>query len=52
MIVVGHGGVGTLLYCHLARLGIDRGHDQPRQGNYWSYDRRSGRVLHPWRPID
>lgn len=51
VLVVGHGGVGTLLYCQLAGLAIDRRHDQPDQGNYWSYDRTVGRVLHPWRPI-
>ncbi len=52
VLVVGHGGVGTLLYCHLAGLAIDRRHDQPNQGNYWSYDRIAGSVLHSWRPID
>lgn len=52
VVAVGHGGVGTLLYCHLAGLEIDRRHDQPNQGNYWSYDRASGQVLHPWQSID
>lgn len=51
-IVVGHGGVGTLLFCHLAGLTIDRTHDQPGQGHYWTFDRRAGRVLHGWLPID
>ena len=50
--VVGHGGVGTLWYCHLAGLAIDRRHDQPGQGHYYTIDRPAGRVLHSWRPID
>lgn len=52
LVVVGHGGVGTLLYCHLAGLAIDRRHDQRGQGHYWTYDRSSGDVLHPWVPVD
>lgn len=52
VLVVGHGGVGTLLYCQVAGLTIDRRHDQPGQGHYWSYDRESAIALHPWCPID
>jgi len=50
--VVGHGGVGTFWYCHLAGLAIDRAHDQPGQGHYFTVDRATRRVLHPWRAID
>jgi broad specificity phosphatase PhoE len=50
--VIGHGGVGTLWYCHLAGLPIDRRHDQPSQGHYFSVELASGRPLHGWRPID
>lgn len=50
--VAGHGGVGTLLWCHLAGLAIDRRHDQPGQGHYWTWDRTAGVAVHPWRPID
>ncbi|MEM8924231.1 MAG: histidine phosphatase family protein [Actinomycetota bacterium] len=50
--VIGHGGVGTLLYCHLAGEDIDRRHDQPGQGHYWTYDRSSGTMAHGWRSID
>ncbi len=49
--IVGHGGVGTLLLCHLAGLPIAREHDQPSQGHFWRYDTETGRVLHRWRPI-
>ena len=50
--VVGHGGVGTLWWCHLAGLAIDRRHDQPGQGHHWALDLTTGRPIHPWRPID
>ena len=50
--VVGHGGVGTLLWCHLAGVSIDRRHDQPGQGHHWAFDRSEQRVLHGWRPLD
>ena len=51
-VVVGHGGVGTLWYCHLAGLPISRAHDQPGQGHYLTVDASTRRVLHHWRPID
>ena len=50
--VVGHGGVGTLWYCHLAGLEIDRRWDQPGQGHYFSVSRATGRPLHHWRPFE
>lgn len=50
--VIGHGGVGTLWYCHLAGIPIDRRHDQPGQGHYYEVDLTTGAVVHPWRPID
>ena len=49
-IVVGHGGVGTLWYCHLTGIPISRSHDQPCQGSYFSVALGSRRVLHPWVP--
>lgn len=51
-LIVGHGGVGTLWYCCLAQVPIDRRHDQPGQGHYYTIDRTTRRPLHPWRPID
>lgn len=51
-LVVGHGGVGTLLLCHLAGLPIEQRHDQPTQGHYWTLDQATGRVEHRWRAID
>lgn len=51
-VVVGHGGVGTLLLCHLGSLAIDQRHDQPGQGHYWAYDIAAGSVIHRWRAVD
>jgi broad specificity phosphatase PhoE len=49
----GHGGVGTLLFCALAGLPIQRLHDQPPGGgNVFAFDRASRAVLHPWRALE
>ena len=53
--IVGHGGTGTLLYCHLAEVPISRQHEQPptNGGNWFAFDRASGRLLHRgWQSID
>lgn len=50
--VVGHGGVGTLLWSHLAGRPIAQADDQPHQGHYWTFDRSTGVMLHRWWPID
>jgi broad specificity phosphatase PhoE len=55
LAIVGHGGTGTLLYCHLAGLPIDRLYDQPATngGNWFAFDRASRKLLHDgWRSID
>jgi len=46
--VVGHGGVGTLWWCHLAGESIARRHDQPRGGCLYSVDLNHGRPNGPW----
>ncbi|WP_152046603.1 histidine phosphatase family protein [Aureimonas psammosilenae] len=51
LALVAHGGVGTLLYCHLAGLGISRRHDQSSQGNYFTAEIETRRVIHGWREI-
>ena len=48
--VIGHGGVGTLWYCHLAGIPIARRWDQPGQGHYVTV--RDGRPRHHWHRID
>jgi broad specificity phosphatase PhoE len=53
VLFVGHGAVGTLLFCHYSKLRIDRSHDQAGGGgNYFSLLREGRRVLHPWRRIE
>ncbi len=52
--VVAHGGVGTLLLCHLRGEAIGRQHDQPANngGNYFAFDAETRRLLHGWEPVD
>ncbi|HEU0103979.1 MAG TPA: histidine phosphatase family protein [Mycobacteriales bacterium] len=54
--VVCHGAVATLLWCHLAREPIDRRHDQPGQGSWYSVDLDTLSPLGRWRrlplPVD
>ena len=52
VVVVGHGGVGTLLLCDVAGWEIDRRHDQPRAGCRWTFDRSTRRLVHGWRPFE
>jgi broad specificity phosphatase PhoE len=53
VLLVGHGGVGTLLYCHFAGLPIDRRYDQPAGGgNVFAVERATGRARHGWLPMD
>jgi broad specificity phosphatase PhoE len=55
LAIVGHGGTGTLLYCHLAGLPISRRHEQPATngGNWFAFDWVNRKFLHAgWRSID
>jgi broad specificity phosphatase PhoE len=55
LAIVGHGGTGTLLYCHLAGLPISRCYDQPATngGNWFAFDRTSRKLLcDGWQSID
>ena len=52
VFVAGHGGSGTLLWCHLAGEPIAADRDQGAAGNYFTVDLAAGRPLHAWRPID
>jgi len=49
--IVSHGGVGTLLLCHLKKIPIARKEDQPSQGHYFQFD-TTGKIAHAWKPID
>ncbi|MFS8036026.1 histidine phosphatase family protein [Xanthobacter sp. AM11] len=52
VIFVGHGGVGTLLLCHLAGYPISRAHDQPPVGGgCWFRATAEGRVDR-WRTME
>jgi broad specificity phosphatase PhoE len=46
--VVAHAAVGTLLWCHLADEPIDRRHDQPGQGSWYSVDLPTMRPPSSW----
>lgn len=54
IVMVGHGGVGTLLYCALAGLPISRTHDQPGGGGgcVLTVSIAEGRPRHPWRLLE
>lgn len=53
ILFVGHGAVGTLLYCHLAGLPISRAHDQIAGGGcYFEFDQAERRVSGPWKPME
>ncbi len=51
LVMVGHGGVGTLLWCHVTGSAISRAEDQPCGGHVWQVDLSGtdARVIHRWR---
>lgn len=50
--IVAHGGVGTLLLCHLKGIPTDRRQDQPAQGHFFVFRRHERQIISGWRPID
>ena len=53
VLIVGHGGVGTLLLCHLGGWPIDRRYDQSGGGgNYFGFDRETRKLRHGWMPME
>ncbi|WP_299829426.1 histidine phosphatase family protein [uncultured Roseobacter sp.] len=54
LLFVGHGAVGTLLYCALAGVPISRTHDQGPGGggNYYAFDADTRRPGSGWRPME
>jgi broad specificity phosphatase PhoE len=49
VLFIGHGGVGTLLYCHYSGFSIDRTYDQPAGGGYFfAFTEDGRRVQHSW----
>jgi broad specificity phosphatase PhoE len=52
ILFVGHGGVGTLLFCHVAKVEIGRAYDQAGGGGqYFTFTREAG-IIHSWRPME
>lgn len=53
-LFVGHGGVGTLLKCHLGRRAISRAEDQGPGGGgrYYHFANAPPKLLHDWRAIE
>ncbi len=50
---IGHGGVGTLLKCHLSGQGISRRHDQPAGGgNLFAFRLADRAVACDWTPME
>lgn len=54
VLFVGHGGVGTLLYCALSDVGIDRRFDQgPGGGGCWfEFSLALRKPLRGWQPME
>ncbi|MEM8787511.1 MAG: histidine phosphatase family protein [Pseudomonadota bacterium] len=51
LAIASHGAVGTLLWCHLSGTPIDRRHDQPSQGHFWTSDIDDLRPRSAWNAI-
>lgn len=54
VLIVGHGGVGTLLFCHLSKLPISRKFDQGAGGGgcYFEFTAPRGTPLAGWSPLE
>ncbi len=55
LLIVGHGGVGSLLWCHLAGIAITPEADQPAGGGQvWLAEEEAGQVrpVHGWRALE
>jgi len=53
ILFVGHGGVGTLLYCYYSGIAIDRTYDQPAGGGcFFAFTKEDRRVQHSWCPLE
>jgi len=53
ILFVGHGGVGTLLKCHLGGFPISRLHDQPAGGgNVYAFGLADRKLLCDWTPLE
>jgi broad specificity phosphatase PhoE len=46
--VIAHGGVGALLLCYLKNTPINRKEDQPSQGHFFVFDKKTKKLIHGW----
>lgn len=52
LLIVGHGAVGTLLYCHLAGVPIDRRWDQTGGGHWFEFGTIDRIPKSHWQPME
>jgi broad specificity phosphatase PhoE len=53
ILFVGHGAVGTLLWCHMRAIPISRAHDQPAGGGcFFTATKQHRAVAHGWRRLE
>jgi broad specificity phosphatase PhoE len=54
VLFVGHGGVGTLLFCHLSEVPISRNFDQGPGGGgcYFEFAAPHGKPIANWQPLE
>ena len=53
VLFVGHGGVGTLLFCHLSGLDISREYDQGNGGGYFfEFTSLQSKPKSRWQPLE
>lgn len=53
VLFVGHGAVGTLLFCHYAGHPIARAYDQPAGGGHcFAFAREGRQIVHGWRRME
>jgi broad specificity phosphatase PhoE len=52
IVIVGHGGVGTLLLNYIKGTQITRADAPPGQGYYYAFSWETRQLYHGWRPID
>lgn len=53
LLLVGHGTVGALLYCHWAGEPVSGDHRQSEEGgNFFAYDLEASRIAHGWQPLE
>ena len=52
VLFTGHGAVGTLLYCALRAIPVDRVWDQARGGNWFAFDSEDRLPHDGWAPIE